>query len=148
KHLAQICGLGFQMHGKRDLLSRKGLRPAEFLLQRTKQVAVSLHPFNFLFAGFGQIDVSDFAAHFYLFLRRRQAAFNSKKLDVSPIPPLFSADRRQLFSRIFIIVMVVCPVITVFVVPMVAKKRTDCKGSFSSGYPFPYFFTRSARSAH
>ena len=94
------------MHGKRDLLSREGLRPAELFLQHTKQVTISLHPFNFLFAGFGQVNVSDFAAHFYLFSCRRRAAFDSEKLDFDADFPSFQ------FSRIFIIVMVVCPVIT------------------------------------
>ena len=70
QHLAQVRGLGLQMHGKGDLLSRKGLRPTEFLLQRAKQVAVSFYPLDFLFAGSGQVDVSDLAAHFLFPFRR------------------------------------------------------------------------------
>ena len=64
QHLAQICGFGFQMHRKGHLLACEGFCLTEFFFQHTKQVTVSLYPLDFLLAGSGQVNVSDFATHY------------------------------------------------------------------------------------
>ena len=63
QYLAQVRSLCFQMYGKSDFLSCKRFGSGKFFFQGAKQITISLDPLNFLLAGFGKVNISDFAVH-------------------------------------------------------------------------------------
>ena len=63
QHLAQMGGLGLQMHAQGHLEALERLRPLEILLDSVQQGHVAAHPAQFELPAFPQVDIFDVTCH-------------------------------------------------------------------------------------